>query len=156
MGGSQIDQRILAGRVAGRADLLDIRLLKSEATQERFAKPGSSLSFTFEAAPRASLQSDENLMSVEVDYVLNMHEADDPEINSDGPSLARLTFSYAALFHVQQDGEPFTDAEVGSFAETTGSFALYPYAREFVQDMTGRLGLPPLTLSLFKPELENE
>lgn len=44
-------------------------------------------------------------------------------------------------------GHP-TEEELTAYAATTGRFALYPYIREYVYDLTGRLALPPLTLEI--------
>lgn len=40
------------------------------------------------------------------------------------------------------------EEELTAYAATTGRFALYPYIREYVYDLTGRLALPPLTLEI--------
>lgn len=43
-----------------------------------------------------------------------------------------------------------TAEEVTAFGASTGAFALYPCARAYAQDVSTRLGLPPLTLSIYR------
>ena len=40
--------------------------------------------------------------------------------------------------------------ELNAYAISTGQYALYPYAREYISDLTMRLGLPPLTIGVLK------
>ncbi|MFL6128831.1 MAG: hypothetical protein ACJ73E_07180 [Mycobacteriales bacterium] len=56
------------------------------------------------------------------------------------PSIADVSFEMAALFDLEmRDGdEALRDEELGA------------YAREYIYDVTGRLGLPPLTLQVLR------
>ncbi len=44
----------------------------------------------------------------------------------------------------------FSSKQINAFATTNGMLNVWPYWREFVQSITGRAGLPPLTLPLFR------
>jgi hypothetical protein len=65
-------------------------------------------------------------------------------------AIAKIEFEQAALFVISlgEDDSPPTAEELTAYAVTTGQFALYPYAREYIYDITGRLGLPPLTVGV--------
>lgn len=144
------DQRVLAGKVAGRSSLATIRLMSSSIEHVDFAPPGARLEYAFDVSPSAQYEPGDEHLIVRVDYALQVRasvESDEKDAASE--VLAHAEFTYVALF-VADASEEFTEAEVESFAQTTGAFAIYPYAREYVQDVTGRLGLPPLTLGLFK------
>jgi preprotein translocase subunit SecB len=74
---------------------------------------------------------------------------------SEHEPLARVEFVYAALFELELrvgDEDP-SEEELAAYASTTGHFALYPYVREYVQDVTGRLAFPPLTLRVLRINL---
>ena len=44
----------------------------------------------------------------------------------------------------------FSAKQIHAFVRTNGMLNVWPYWREFVQSVTGRAGLPPLTLPLFR------
>ena len=52
------------------------------------------------------------------------------------------------------DTEPLTEGELDAFSNTTGQFALHPYAREFIADLTGRMRLSPLHIGMLKLHLD--
>ena len=81
--------------------------------------------------------------------------ADQPEGDATEPvDVATFGFKLNALFVVEDEpDEPFTESELTAFGQTTGQFALYPYAREFVADLTGRMGLPPLHMGVMRLHL---
>ena len=43
---------------------------------------------------------------------------------------------------------PYTDDQITAFSRLNGPYNTWSYWREFVQSTVGRMGLPPLTLSL--------
>ena len=47
------------------------------------------------------------------------------------------------------DGDtPLEEDELTAHGATTAKFLLYPFIREYIHDITGRLGLPPLTIGV--------
>lgn len=152
----------MAARVAGCADLMDIRLFGVAANLETPVVEGG-LSYTLSSD--VSFQTiGEPVRSVVVtgDYevaVLDSAERDESsEADDDAPKVADLSFSLAALFSVNvapDEGEAFGDDEYEAFAATTGQFALYPYAREFISDLTSRMGLPALHIGALRLVLDS-
>ncbi|MCL5669760.1 MAG: hypothetical protein M1423_00425 [Acidobacteria bacterium] len=61
----------------------------------------------------------------------------------------RVDVSFELLYKIPPDLDP-SRAELRAFAGTNAIFNAWPYWREFVQSMTARAGLPPLTLPLFR------
>lgn len=106
------------------------------------------------------LPEDDGLI-VTSDYTVSMREVE--ELNDagghedkDDTPIYELTFRLAALFtiNIPADATPLDEAELDAFAKTTGQFALHPYAREFIAQMTGRAGLPPLHVGPLKLRLD--
>lgn len=66
--------------------------------------------------------------------------------------VADVAFTLALLVSIEvHDGDDdLTDEEVEAYAKTTGAFAQYPYAREYLQSITARMGLPALTLPVLR------
>lgn len=154
------EERSTAARVAGCAELRDVRLFGVEAGLD--TPPGDgSLSYTL--GNRIEFQTlGEPVETVivtgryELQVLESTGEGDDEE---EPTTVTELEFTLAALFQVPEPSddnpEPFADEEFEAFAATTGQFALYPYAREFIADMTGRMGLPPLHIGTLRLQLDS-
>lgn len=161
---SKLDQdRSLAARLAGSAELRDVRLFGVSAN---LVSPILEVGLAYELNSNVEYQviDEANAFIVTGSYELSVTDAapsDDEEQSGGGaePSqIADLSFSLAALFDLpepDEDAKPFEDGEYEAYAATTGQFALYPYAREFVAEMTGRMGLPPLHLRALKFPLDH-
>jgi hypothetical protein len=152
---SEAEDRHLARRVAARTQIKDIRLLKSSFELESIPA-GGQLRFGIDfKSSEVDWEPGEDQFMVQCHYELALSErvfVDDsatgePE-ETEPIAIANIEFALAGLFELemQSDDAPPTDAEVKAYAATTGAFALYPFAREYVYDVTGRLRLPALTL----------
>ncbi|WP_329185703.1 hypothetical protein [Actinacidiphila glaucinigra] len=69
--------------------------------------------------------------------------------NQDGESIAEIKASFVAAFSADLEVDPGEEA-LNDFANSTGRLVLRPYAREFMQQMTIRMGLPALTLEVLR------
>lgn len=161
-------ERSLAARVAGCADLHDVRLFGVGANLESPVVEGE-LSYTLSSDVSFQTLGEPVVRTVivtgeyEVTVLESTDSADDAGDGDDGEDdgtekVAEVRFTLAALFSVpelDEDEEPFTAEEYEAFAATTGQFALYPYAREFVSDVTSRMGLPALHIGALRIELDS-
>jgi preprotein translocase subunit SecB len=151
------EQWRLAGRVAGCADLRDVRLFNVSGD---LALPATANPMAYDLDVNIEFQTvgEEVLKAVVItgNYSLTVTEAGE-EDDDEPAKVADLEFTLAAMYHLlEQDTDPrsYEDKEFEAFAATTGQFALYPYAREFVADMTGRMGLPSLHMGTLRLERE--
>ncbi len=62
---------------------------------------------------------------------------------------AEARFAYLISYAVTGD-EPLDDGDIRAFAFANGTYHSWPYVREFLADLTGRMGLPPFTLPVFR------
>jgi hypothetical protein len=67
----------------------------------------------------------------------------------DGADLAEISFTIVIDYSVASDYEP-DHAAADAVCATTGYFAAYPYARELIQAMAGRLQLDPLVVGFLR------
>lgn len=149
------EQWRLAGHVAGCADLRDVRLFSFKGD---LPLPDTSrgLGYSLDVQVEYQTLGDEvvNALVVSGNYTVLVTESVDEGAADDEPvTVASLEFTLAAMYVLlEQDREPqsFDDEEFEAFSFTTGQYALYPYAREFVANMTGRMGLPPLHLGTLR------
>jgi Preprotein translocase subunit SecB len=158
-------ERSLAARVAGCADLHDVRLFGVGANLETPVVEGE-LSYTLSSDVSYQTLGEPVVRTVivtgeyEVTVLESNESADDAADEGDDETdkVAEVRFTLAALFSIpelDEDEEPFSVEEYEAFAGTTGQFALYPYAREFVSDVTSRMGLPALHIGALRIELDS-
>lgn len=156
-----------AARVAACVDLRDVRLWGVQADLSTVPDEREfRLSYSFDAGLEVQHSKDDAILLVLGTYALgvravpppNESEVDAAEPDADeATEVASISFKLNALFEVERvpEDQPFSDPELTAFGETTGQFALYPYAREFVASLTSRMGLPPLHMSVMRLHLES-
>lgn len=67
-------------------------------------------------------------------------------------TVARFSCDYAGVYEVRDEGfyNSLSDRDIAVFAGYNTGFHTWPYAREFVQSMAARMGLPAVVLPLFR------
>lgn len=139
--------RELAGRIAGGVELLDIRMVKSAVDHLGFPLAGHPVNYDLDIRPTSHFDTDRQALVVSADFSLKMDQSE--KEGDEERDIASITFTLVALFETPE-GASYDTEELDSFGATTGIFSLYPYAREYVQDVTGRMGLSPLTLGVYR------
>jgi hypothetical protein len=73
-------------------------------------------------------------------------------------AIASIEFEQGGLFVLQmrEGDDPVQAEELDAYAVTTGQFAIYPFAREYIYDVTGRLALPALTIGVLRLPMARE
>jgi hypothetical protein len=115
------------------------------------AKAGSSFVEPFEVKPTLSntasfVQGDRFIVEVSFEYTA--WDSSDPR-----QRLFKIDCAFEVCYRLQDDHEP-TEEQKSSFSKGTAVFNCWPYAREFLSDMTARLGhqTPPLPLLRITPQ----
>lgn len=158
------DARSLAARVAAFADLQDVRLFDMHGSLGSLPpdRPGG-LGYRFDTDIEVQVPADDALIvsgSYQLTVFFHSHDEAEPQADADHeddePPVVDLKFQLAALYElVGHDAETaFPEHELDAFGQTTGLLTLHPYAREFISDMTGRMGLPPLHLGTVRVSLD--
>lgn len=147
-----LDARRQAARLAAKAEIRDVRLLKSSAEVTDIPATGSVFTYDLNSEANVDYEPGSTSFVVRFSYQLSIKPAESAEQNEppSATSVASIEFEQAALFVIElgEDEEPLREEELTSYAVTTGQFALHPFAREYIYDVTGRLGLPPLTVGI--------
>ena len=159
---SVAEARQHAARIAARANLMDVRALSLGANLDRDPSPGSTLSYDVGHDVKLQWEQDDpQFFAVRVEYDVTLKERSDTEgdeadeVGSHSAEVfATLKFELAALcqLEMREDDDPPLIEELEAYAQSTGVFALFPYARETASTLSGRLGLPPLTLGVYREE----
>ncbi|EPD69274.1 hypothetical protein HMPREF1219_01499 [Corynebacterium pyruviciproducens ATCC BAA-1742] len=148
--------RLRAAKIAAGASLRDLRLVQSDFQLVNVVEPSDELSIQMNIELSAGETEEPNVLVVSAKFGVVIFVADESEHTSDKSSdseqpsnVATINFAYNTAFVVNDDCE-WNEESLEAFAKTTGIFAIYPYAREFVTDVTTRAGLPPLILDFLK------
>lgn len=145
--------------VARYAKIRDIRLFEASSELKDFTIE-NPLQWDLEINSSTQYNQGDAYFVVIMGYVITIEKPDDPSTEAaDGESesdesesedVADISFQFAALYTLELDGSTheITPEEVEEFAATVTASALAPYAREYVHDVTMRMGLPPLVMDV--------
>jgi hypothetical protein len=139
-----------AARVAAKSDIRDVRLMKSCAEVTDLPAADATLTYDLNSGANVEYEPGGEAFVVRSNYCLSIMPAVTADAAPAANVIARIEFEQAALFVISlgEGDNPPTADELSAYAVTTGQFALHPYAREYIYDLTGRLGLPPLTVGV--------
>lgn len=145
----------LAARLAAITDIRDIRLMKSSAEIVRLPAADPFLAYNLDSEASVEYEPGSESFVVHGKYRLAINSTSSSsaeDINGEsGPDVARIEFEHAALFVMDLAiSAPPQEEELNAYAVTMGQLALYPYVREYISDVTARLGLPPLTIGVLR------
>jgi len=134
----------LSAPVSKVVQVKSIRLLECSAKCDPARMPApQQLSITHRS--RASRTGTTLHVTIDV-HVHTQGDSGDPTI--DISSVFLLTYEIG-------ESHQFEQINLDAFASLNGMFNLWPYVREFVQSMTVRMGLPALTLPVYRPPTDN-
>jgi hypothetical protein len=159
--GSEISAaRQMAARLAGMTDIRDVRLMRSCAEVMRLPIANPFLAYNLDFESAVEYEPGGESFVVRGTYRLSITSASTAEAKNAPPQsddpVAKIEFEQAALFVIDMEGqEPPKAEELNAYAVSTGQFALYPYVREYISDITSRLGLPPLTVGVLRMPIAN-
>ncbi len=134
----------LSAQVSDRVQIRHVILAESVVRRRAdCSEPPSELSLRVEVKTEASKQ--DQLLLVFPRFTLT---------GRDGTKSSEETLRIEALFVVKyqltrHDG--LKKSHFDAFGKVNGVFNVWPYWREYVQSVTVRMGLPPLTIPVFRP-----
>lgn len=150
---SEQDKRILAGKVAAaHSSLEDIRITKSNFELIETPDMGSNgIDVDQSIHIGSAYDSSSGILQVSVEFKVSMTQGGASETGSpsENRDISKISFTVLGSFSLPSE-EGLSGEEIQAFASTSGLFAVYPYAREYVQSVSMRMGLLPLTLDFLK------
>jgi hypothetical protein len=138
-------------RVAARATILDVRLFRTSAELHSIPTKDSRLTWSVDAKPSVEYSEGDDYSIIRIDFEVSIQEepgSGDPD--DDSEDLADLSFQFGALYTLDTKDldSPIEPEEISAYARSGTLDTLFPYAREYVHDVTMRLGLPPLVMGI--------
>ena len=93
---------------------------------------------------------DQDKFSIKIPFTLKAVPSD-PLLNesSEADPIFQIQASFMLRYGAKSIAE-FDDSVFEAFAKTNGVFNAWPYWREFVQSMTLRMGIPGVTIPVFR------
>jgi preprotein translocase subunit SecB len=134
----------LVRAVSDRVQILEVRLLESRSEQKQFdvEVPGH---ITTSIDVDTHFDSDNLRLSV----YPHLHLLVKQKNAAPQDYFLRIEARFVVTYQVRSD-EGLNQSNYDAFAERNGIYNVWPYWREFVQSMTARMGLPPLTIPVFR------
>jgi len=130
--------------VSDRVQILEIRLLESRAEQKR-SDEDLPKRMTQTIGVESHLDAKRSQLEVFPHFMLVVkRQAGSPE-----DLFVRIEARFALTYAITSQ-ENLTEDNYEAFAQRNGVYNAWPYWREFVQSTTVRMGLPPLTLPVYR------
>jgi preprotein translocase subunit SecB len=135
-----------AVKVSDRIDLQSVKLLDCNCRLKP-NYPDGQKAFDMDTNSRFEVDKEKNIIGVFIGFTLNAFgkEADHKKENS----FLNVEATFLLLYKISNI-EGLDDLAFTSFAEINGVYNAWPYWREFVQSTSSRMGLPPLTVPVFR------
>lgn len=130
--------------VSDRVQILEIRLLESRSEQKHF---DTELPRRITTSIDVDTHFDPEKLRLSVYPRLSLLVKEQNAAPED--FFLRIEARFVITYVVRSD-EGLTQTNFDAFAERNGVFNVWPYWREFVQSITARMGLPPLTIPVFR------
>lgn len=130
-------------KVVAKTDLKEIYLLSCNVFRTvdalSFEQIGADINFSGNL-----LNEGDDGFTAQVDLTIAGHPKDDKD------SAVIMIEAKYNLDYSLKDKEGLTDIDLNVFCEMNAVYNVWPYFREFVQNMAGRMDIPPLLLPLLK------
>lgn len=123
-------------RVARNIDLRDIRVVNVQASCS--PAPQELLEPQISVESSGALVS-EGQLNVICDYTFT--------VNAGGQQIATASIAYLMMYEVEGQ---IAERDIEPFARANGVYHSWPFLRQFLFDLTAKMGFPPLTLPVFQ------
>jgi hypothetical protein len=143
-GKSKID---LASVVSRKVQIDSVRLISTTASQSPrvLSEPPSDVELQSRTSVSADLDRLVILILAQFRFVASCSEETVSEPDLTIEASFELSYSLASF-------DDIDDSHIQAFGELNGIYNGWPYWREFVQSTLSRMGLPPLTLPVYRPQ----
>jgi hypothetical protein len=142
---SQTKEQIRAlAALQEKCEIQDVRLLSTSAIK---AKAGSEFKEPFSVKPMISNVAPsryQGSLVVEVSFEYSAWDSSEPP-----ERLFMVNCAFEVSYALQEDFDPSPE-EISSFSRGTAVFNCWPYAREFLRDVTARMGHQTPALPLLR------
>ena len=140
---SEKDARSLGLKISDNVQIKDVRAIECSFKQTPKANIGSKY-VEIDNTANVELDKDSNFIFVIADFNLKAF------VKNNTKPVVLINASFLLSYDFNDEFDNYPDEAFKKFAETNGVFNAWPYWREFVQNATVRMGLPSLTIPVFR------
>ncbi len=140
---SKKDSIALGLKISDKVQVKDVRIIESSFKQTPKANIGSK-SVEIDNTANVELDTDNNVIFVIAEFNLEGF------VEKNTSPVVSIHASFLLIYDFNDEFEKYPDEAFKAFAEMNGVFNAWPYWREFVQNATVRMGLPALTIPVFR------
>jgi len=137
---------ISAAKVAGRVDLRSVTLIGCDCKRQQECPAGPNV-FDIKRVSRYEIGDGQNTVGVFISFAL--HAFGEGDEQKEENAFLDIDATFLLLYSIAGT-EGLDDEALSGFAYLNGTYNAWPYWREFVQSMTSRMELPPLTIPVFR------
>jgi len=137
------DAVALSLKISDNIEIKDVRVIESSFKQTPNANVGSK-SVEIDNTANVELDADNKFIFVIADFNLNAF------VKNNEKPVVMINASFLLTYDYKDEFVGFPDEAFKKFAEMNGMYNAWPYWREFVQNATVRMGLPSLTIPVFR------
>lgn len=135
----------LAAAVAKAVDITDVRMVEMHSKHSRWEGKAPALRrMGHTANTKRSSSGDSIIASVEMYFEM----AEDTDESKDEPPLI-ICATFDLNYRVENLRQ-FSDEQVQAFGTVNGAYNAWPFWRELVYTTLSRMGVPPVTLPVFR------
>jgi hypothetical protein len=153
-----------ASRVAEHLNIRDIRLIETSTELKSFSSAGP-FQWNLKASPSVHYEQGDQFFVLTVGYHVTIEKSEEPNAeDSDKRSekvdvedadekpeeVADISFQFGMLCELEQESlsSQINREELEEYADAVAIIVFSPYVREYLHDVTMRMGLPPLVMDI--------
>ena len=149
-----------ASRVAEHTNIRDIRLMGSSSELKSFTSEGP-LNWDLNISPSAQYKPGDEFFVLMIRYHVKVDRTEDSVAEDSAretEEVADISFQFGVLCELQRDdsGPTISQRDIEEYGDATAMIVLTPYVREYLHDVTMRMGLPPLVMDIIPSFTEKQ
>lgn len=138
----------LAGMVAQRVQINAVNLVSASLTSAVDpVEPPTNISLS--QAHRATYVRENDAVVVNIEFRLTGLETDEEK------QIIELECTFRLLYDLTEESDHLPEESFAQFAKLNGPYNAWPYWRELVQTVAGRVGLGAMVIPVFRPVRED-
>lgn len=141
-----------ATRVAERVNIREIRLIGTSTELKSFTSVGP-FQWDLIVSPGVNYEQGDRFFVLTVGYRVTIERPDDSDTDEPDKKpeeVADISFQFGMLCELEQESSSsgISLEEVEEYGDAAAQIVFGPYVREYLHDVTMRMGLPPLVMDI--------
>jgi preprotein translocase subunit SecB len=136
----------MAFKISEQVELKEVKLITTECNQLPLLEQGEKL---FDVDRKVEIETNKETNTILVFSTFNLKGYSEKNKLESEKSFLNIRATFLLIYQAKDIGS-FDDKAFEIFGQSNGIYNAWPYWREFVQNITSRMGLPVLTIPVFR------